>query len=476
MPDRYQRVVFSIGGGLGPDFGPSFTGAAQNNALAVPFLIRADNVLFDLDGGIHKIGGGTRLNSTQVTESGTAKIFHGIYDAWFQGTGGSETQKRVAYCGTRILKEDVDGTWDELTTGFEDNKEPCFGMFNDLCIIATDSTVDGVRKWNGTDASTSALGGSPPNFSFFTVHKGRVWAAGVASAPSTLYACKVDDPETWTADATATGPFTLTINPQDGDRITGLVSHKNELIVFKGPNYGSIHRITGTNNPSSSASDLAARVPYITGVGAVNHNSIIKVGDDIAFASPRGIHSLAATAAYGDYSEEFLSRPILSIYQDDLNNSELKNCWGVNYQTKGAAVWTFAKSGGTTKNICLVYDYRFRPGRWSTLGRTNAYQNCHSLAILQTSARKHRLFAGTTTGYVVQLDVADRTLPATTAYTAEARTPKCNFGTSAYLKTAAKTYISLAPKGSATFTLAWQRDTQTEQTASISQTQGDTLG
>ena len=77
----------------------------------------------------------------------------------------------------------------------------------------------------------------------------------------------------------------LDIDPGDGDRITGLVSHKNELWVFKGPHKGSIHRITGTSN-----SDWA-RTTFIEGVGAVWQNSIFRFGDDIGFlwsdGSPR---------------------------------------------------------------------------------------------------------------------------------------------------------------------------------------------
>lgn len=459
--------MLGFAGGWATDLGPSFTASPQGNALSLPFLLSADNLTFELDGGPHKVGGATRLNSSQVTDGTSPSLFHGLSDCWFQGTAGSETQKAVAYADTRIVKMDaMDGTWDELTTGLENNREPCFSMFNDAVILSTTSTTDVPQSWNGAAATTSNLSAGAPNFSFHTPHKNRMWAAGVASNPSRLYYSASLDATDWT---TAGNAGSIDIDPSDGDRIVGLISHKNELIIFKGPNRLSIHRITG-----SSPSDFA-RVPFVTGVGGVNHNSIFRINDDVVFASPRGIHSLAATAAYGDYIEAFLARPILTYYQDSLNASMLDKSWGVNYQAKGLAVWSFAKSSGSVKNVYLVYDYRFQPGRWVSWGKSNAYQNGHCLSILQTTARKHRLFAGTSEGFVYQLDVAARSINAATAYTYEWQTPFLNFGTSSVMKAASDMYISLLPKGSADLTFGYTRDTQTEQTEAVSQNSGNVL-
>ena len=468
MPVRpgYQTAILTFAGGWATDFGPSFFAAPQNGLLAMPFLLSADNLLYELDGGPHKIGGSTRLNSTQVTEAAVAKTFHGIFDFWTQGTGGTETQKRVAYVGTRLMKEDVDGTWDELNTGLEDNKEPAFTVFNDDLIWSSDSTVDVPKTWNGSESAMPDLGGSPPNFSFAVPHKNRMWAAGVASNPSRLYYANTLLHEDWS------GGGSIDIDPSDGDRIVGLRSHKNELLVFKGPNKGSIHRITGS---SPSGSDAFARVPFVTGVPAVNHNSIFTIGDDVVFAGSRGIHSLAATAAYGDYVEAFLSRPILTYYQDSLNHNVLFTSWGVNFFTAGVALWTFAKSGGTAKNVILGYDYRFQPGRWFSLGRNSAYVNAHSLAILQVN-KVHRLFAGLTTGYVQRLHVPDRSLPESGAYAVDVKTPFLNFGSSAYLKTAEAGFHSLLPKGTYYLSFGWTRDTDAEDTVSLLQGGGDVLG
>lgn len=468
MPDRKGKCVVSFAGGWSTDFGPSSNIAPQGNALPIPWLLNADNVTLKLDGGFHKLGGATKLNSAQVTEGGSGVPFQGIIDVWFQGTAGTETQKRFAQAGTKLLKEDVDGVWDVLTTGLTADKEPCFEIFNDSVFWASDGHVDTPQRWDGAAGSTSNVGGTPPTFSFMVKHKNRMWAAGVASNPSRLYYSGALDGNDWVGATSGS----IDIDPSDGDRITGLKSHKNELLVFKGTHRQSIHRITGS---SPSGSDAFARIPFVTGVGSINHNGIFTVNDDLVFPSPRGIHSLAATAAYGDYVEAFLSRPILTYYQDSLNHTVLNKNWGVNYLSTGQAIWTFAKSGGTAKNVYLAYDYRFQPGRWISWSKDSPYIAANCLAIIENSARKHRLFAGTTSGYVYELDRTSHVIDTSTAYTADVRTPFLNLGTSALLKTSEEAYITILPTGSASFTFGYTRDRNAEQTTSITQVTGDTL-
>lgn len=395
--------------------------------------------------------------------SPAAVTVHGFFDFWQQGTASSEQQRLVAYAGTKVLQDQGTATFASIKTGLENSKEPCFSVFKDDLIWSSTSNTDVPLTWNGAEASMPNLGGTPPNFAFHTPHRNRMWAAGVATNASRLYYSASLNHEDWT---TADNAGSIDIDPDDGDRIVGLVSHKKELIVFKGPNKLSVHRITGS---SPTGSDAFARVPFVTGVGGVNHNSIFRINDDIVFASPRGLHSLAATAAFGDYVEAFLSRPILSQYQDKLNHSILTTIWGTNYQSKGLACWTLPSSTGSVKNQIFMYDYRFQPGRWSFLDSATGYLAAHSLAVVQNSSRKHRLYAGTTTGYIYQLDMAARVIDTTTAYTADYTTPFLNFGTSAHKKNCVFGFMSLLPKGNYNLTFGYTRDTNTETSVAIAQ-------
>jgi len=470
VPDAKQKVVINIAGGWATDFGPAFTGAPQGNALTIPFLPRADNVFYELDGGFHKVGGTAKFSAAQITESAAAVTIGGLYDYWTQGTSGVEGQSVVLYAGTKYLSMDpTTGVTTVRKTGLESGKRPCFEVFKDQIILTTTSTVDAPQTWDQSAGSTSALGGSPPKFSVLAKHKNRLFAAGVATNGSRLYYCATLDATTWSGlDAGS-----IDIDPDDGDRITGLASHKNELLVFKGPNHLSIHRITGS---APTGTDAFARVPYVSGLGSLNHQGIFRVNDDLVFSSPRGLHSLAATAAYGNYIEAFLSRPILSYYQDSLShaNGGLNMNWGVNYQSRGLAIWT-VPSSGTTLDTYLVYDYRFQPGRWS---RWTGYSNANCLAVVQDTNRRHRLYSGATDGWIRVLDQTSRSIDGTGAYAANVTFPFLNFGTSSVLKTAEDLFVSLVPKGSYDAGVAYTRDSSAEQTVSpaVSQAGSDPLG
>lgn len=455
MPDIRQKLILTFNGGWATDFGPVVPNAPQNGILAVPFLVAAENVLYELDGAPRKVGGTTRINATATS------TIYGFHDAWFQGTAASEVQLQVAYAGTTYSSmAALNGTWTVRQTGLEDGRHPCFEMFrgtaaSEVLLMTTTSLIDAPRTMTST-GTVANLGGTPPQFSFMVKHQNRVFAAGVATTPSRLYYSESLDPGTWTGG----GAGSLDIDPGDGDRITGLASHKNELIVFKGPNRLSIHRITGAT-PSTFA-----RVPFVDGVGSYNHSSIFRVNDDLVFADSRGLHSLTATAAFGDYVEAFLSRPILTYYQDDINHNAMTTIWGVNYQARGIAVWTMPGSGGTAKNRFLVYDYRFQPGRWSLW---TGYQNANCLGTLLTG-RQRRMFIGTTDGFLYQANVAARSITnGATSYSYTMRTPYFNFGSSGTMKNAIAGFTSLVPKGNYNMTFGWTRDTNAEQTAAVAQ-------
>jgi hypothetical protein len=73
---------------------------------------------------------------------------------------------------------------------------------------------------------------------------------GRATNPSRLYYSANVDPEDWVG----VGSGSIDIDINDGDMITGIASYQDNLFVFKGPNKGSIHRITGSSPTGSDAS------------------------------------------------------------------------------------------------------------------------------------------------------------------------------------------------------------------------------
>ena len=464
MASKRTNLRYLFGGGFASDFGPSSDiGPNQAGDVVFPFLTKAENVFFELDGGPHKIGGTTKLNSS-VIESG--EEIRGLFDYWAQGSTGVPTQQRVVYAGTKILADAANGTFSSIKTGLEDNKVPSFSVFNDELIMASDSTVDVPIKYDGTTVSN--LGGSAPNFAFSCVHKNHLWGAGVATLPSRLYYSRTLDADDWTHATSGS----IDIDPDDGDRITAIATHKDELWVFKGPYRGSIHRITGSSN---TGSDSFARKTFVNGIGAVSHNTLFRMRDDLGFMWSDGtVHSLAATAAYGDFNEAALSRPIHRYIREHFTLAYLSRAWAVTHVNKSIVVFCVPIDTSTFCNQILMMDYSRPAAWWAPWPALNA--NCVANVVDTTSNNEHSIMIGGRDGYVRKTDQATRALDGATAITAEVRTPSTNLGSSLVMKTLSTASLGIAPKGEFDIRFGWTRDDNAEQTYTTTQGGGDVLG
>ena len=489
MPtQKTQSIRHSFAGGWSTEFGAVATASMdQGGGVAIPFLSDARNVFYELDGSPHKIGGTARLNASAV-DGGDSDIIRGVFDFWRLGSTGVPSQKRVIHVGTKIFKEDADGVFDVLKTGIPDDSIPDYTPFEDQLIMATDATFDVPQIWDGVAATSSDLAGSPPNFAFSVVHKNRVWAAGVASNPSRLYFSALLDPEDWTSTGNSGSGF-IDIDPNDSDRITALASHKNEVWVFKGPHKGSIHRIAGSS-PNGviqgvadvSGPDAFTRATFIRGIGAVNNNTIFRFRDDLGFMWIDGtIHSLNATASFGDFFQASLSSDINSFLQKEVAHSKLKGAWAVTNQIRGYTLFTVptGENQAQANSRILMMDFRREQVRWSYWDLINA--SC--LAIVLEGSLPI-VMAGTEDGYVVRLDQEDRTIAGAAGYRANIRTPYLGYGSPIQLKVLRGFSVSQVPSGADEIpsagnylmNLIWRRDTQAEDSASASQWNGHVLG
>jgi len=461
---KRQTVRHLFAGGFATDFGPSApVGISNDGTLAFPFLLQAENVFFELDGGPHKIGGTTKLNATVVNSGNEIR---GLFDFWRQGTVASPVQKRVIYSGTAIYADAADGTFASIKTGLEDDKVPCFTVFNDNLIMSSDSTVDVPLTYDGT--SVTNLGGTPPQFSFSCVHKNHVFAAGVATLPSRLYFSKTLDAANWTD---ATSGF-IDIDPNDGDRITGIASYKDNLWVFKGPYKGSIHRIAGSAN---TGSDSWSRITFVTKLGAISHNTIFTFGDDLGFMwSDGSIRSLKATAAYGDFNQAALSRSIAQYIKDHVNLTYLHRAWAATHVSKNIVAFTLPVDTNTFCNQVLMMDYSRTPVWFALWPALNA--NCATSVVDASQANQPILMIGGRDGFVRKTGAATRAIDTTINISATVATPFVNYGSSVLMKTLAGLGVGIAPKGNYPVTIGWSRDVYGLQTIDVNQGGGDVLG
>lgn len=467
MAAQQIYIKHRFAGGWATDFGPSTDVAPQINGtvgtLDIPFLVNAENVVYGLDGGPRKIPGTNKLNSSAL-ESGAAVM--GIYDFWLTGTSGAPAQHRIIHVGAKIKKDDADGSFSDLFTGLQHGKVPAYASLNDIVVIASDSTVDVPKSWNGSTAQN--LAGSPPNFAFPATHKNRMWAAGDAAKASRLYYSVLLDSEDWAGS----GSGSIDIDPDDGDHITGIISHKNELWVFKGPYKGSIHRITGS---APTGSDAFARTTFIGGLGAVAHNTLFRFRDDVGFMwSDGSVHSLNATDAFGDFNEAALTRQIQTYLREHVNFSKLNLAGAAGVSEDGYILFTIPIDSSSTPNAVLMMDYRFQTVRWSLWSAITAI----SLGNMIDSASSNRqlVAAGGSDGFVRKLGQADRSIDGATAISYKVTTPYFSYGAAIAEKTINIASLGISPKNDGDITFGWTADDNTQQTIAFAQGGGDVLG
>lgn len=463
MGSKRTAIRHIFAGGLQTDFGASaVTELGADGIARVPFLTTADNIVFELDGGLRKAPGSAKINSSAL-ESGAA--IHGCFDCWFSGTTGSGTQHRIVAVGTKIKKDDANGTFTDLFTGLSSGAVPTFAMLEDLLVIGLHST-DTPKSWDGSTAQ--ALAGSPPNFGIVTRHKNRLWAADVWAHPSRLYYSPLLDPE----NASGEGWGHIEVDPDDGDVITGLASYKGELLVFKGPNHGSIHRIAGSSPTGQDG--FAKPDPFVRGVSAAWHNLIFPIGDDLGFMWSDGtVHSLKAVSSYGDYKSIALTRGIHKVIER-VNHARAKSHWAVSGGNGDLVLFSLSVDGATTNNFTLGLDYRFEPARWFTWPAHLSASLCSSV---DAGANNRRIFlGGGTDGYLRKYQQAARLIDTSTPISMRAITPFLDYNEPFATKTLGEGYLEFAPKNNGNIGFFIHRDGESRQDFSVNQGGGDPLG
>lgn len=150
-------------------------------------------------------------------------------------------------------------------------------------------------KWDPTSTSATTIGGSPPELAMMVTWNGRMWGVHRTSRTK-LYFSKVGDPEDWTTGGVSGAGF-IEVGYSDGQSITGLVAHNEQLFIMK---ERSIWHIV-TANPNTD--NTLWRVEVVTHQhGCSSHAGIVVVGNDVVFPSSKGIISLNAALYQGDFS------------------------------------------------------------------------------------------------------------------------------------------------------------------------------
>jgi len=143
---------------------------------------------------------------------------------------------------------------------------------------------------------------APEGCKFIEKFAERIIVAGSDDEPSTIYYSTRLQPWNW--QGASSGSIDV------GDVITGIKVFRNSLIIFC---KNSIYQLTNL--------DSTPIIESVTkNIGCVNGNSIQEIGGDLIFLAPDGLRTIAGTARIDDVELSSISRKILPLINDLLNN------------------------------------------------------------------------------------------------------------------------------------------------------------
>lgn len=366
-----KSEYFQNSGGLNDAFSP--IAIADNEAAAL------QNVVFTTSGSFKTRDGFAKINSVTL---GSSVVCTGL--KYFRPTSGTRFLVGV-FDNDKIYKMDYgsnagpDGTWDNITGALtfaigQDNLAS-FAIGQDTLLIEDGLSSTPPYKWTGT-GDAAALGGSPPNATMVAYHKRMGFAAGNASAPSTLYFSDVGDIENWSSALSGN----VSIDTNDGSIIRAIIPGFDALYIFKDH---SIWRLTGDDK------DTFVLQRMVPDVGVLSSRAVDSLGNEFIFTSDQGnIYEYDGATGL----------KIISVKVDGTLGSANFN----RFQYVNSLIFdndyylAFTNSGSTFNNRILTYD-TFNAAWTKFVG-----MNPNAMAVADDGLGKNILVFGDYTGFAYQ--------------------------------------------------------------------------
>ncbi len=262
----------------------------------VPTHLIPDNSAFKLDdflinehGQLLQRGPFTKFSSI-TGYSGGANFPVGVYLGYYPLATNQELVLVTATDG-HIYKT-TSSTATDLGAAFGTINPPSWAFYMDKTILAPGSTTAAAPKkvvWDGTTATLSALGGSPPAMNFITIYKSRLCGGGnVASHPNRLYFSPVPAID---------GTWDTTNSWIDCEHnIRGLAGLRNMLLVFGD---SGVERIIGDTPPPGTNMDRTT-ISNVGLNGMDGARCITIWNDNAIYATPTGVWLTNGTSAPAD--------------------------------------------------------------------------------------------------------------------------------------------------------------------------------
>lgn len=312
------------------------------------------------------------LVSISRASSGTTRTL--IFTAGFPAANGST----VVVSGASVASYNGTFTVTGVTTT---------SVSNDTITFTSTALTEGTTADTGI-----TVGALAPKASLVRKHIGRL-VMNDKSNPDRIHYSPAFDHTKWNGIGDS-GAFDIGVGDGDPDGITAIFpTFKGDLFVAKRT---KLYRLTG-NSPEE-----IQIIKVSDGIGCISHNSVVAVGqDDIMWVSEKGVHSLQAVNAYGDFTSADVSVDIQKTFNDDFTRSRLKFCWGAYLPQINSVAWAFTEASGLNRTLTTsavnnaVYLYNLPVKswyRWPDLP-------CSTLIVANDSDEK-RFYLGTHTNRV----------------------------------------------------------------------------
>lgn len=255
--------------------------------------------------------------------------------------------------------------------------------FGNKVFIAVSGAANVMKYWDGA-GNLVDVPGTPPKASILREHLGRIWCND-KSNPDMVYYSPTGDYTQWMGLGDSGG---FPIGEGDGDPI-GIngISPTFKATLFVG-------KLTKLYKVSGYAPEEFFVEKISDGIGFVSHNAIAPIDqDDLYFVSEKGVHSMNAVQAYGDFASTYVSVDIQKTFNDSFNKGRLQNVWASYNPQINEVAFTFSSAGVSHSDQFWLYHIPKKNWhRWPGL-------SCESLVLANDSDKK-RWYIGTNVGRV----------------------------------------------------------------------------
>lgn len=286
----------------------------------------------------------------------------GLYEFWRYDAGSGETMSTVMVRqGTKLWT--IDGRTGVATDRTGALTLPAGGRVTFQAFegrvywvgTGDSGTPEGYNYWDGSSPTAQAAADEPPDGTptYILSHGGRMWAWGVPTFPYRLYYSEFYDAEAWStkvfgSTGTAAESGSLDLDPfGDPQGITGAVSFQDRLYVFL---RRSAFEISGQTINDFFVKTISRQV------GCIGHHTIVQVGDDILYASERGVLRLSSSDKAIESSFGYVTRPVKKIWEENLDRNRHVQYSAVYDEQEGLYLLSVPSLGSVSNDTVLAYN------------------------------------------------------------------------------------------------------------------------